>query len=367
MSYVCVIRTNRPEEWRRVLQLSYQYDFYHTCDYHRLAEKRGEGHAVLFVYQEAEYFLALPMLLRPVSNVSGLEGADYYDVTSVYGYPGPVASTPYLPDCVVRGFQESLEQFLSQQKVVSVFSRLHPLIPQQRLWLEGLGEIKDAGKTVSIDLNLPVDVQRMLYRKNHKYGINKLQRLGVNCYRDEAARHIREFIEIYYENMRRVGATTFYFFEEEYFFSLLEARDFETNLFICELSGEVICGGLFTLCDRIVQYHLGATHRDFLKLAPMKLLFDSVRLWANQEGAKLFHLGGGVGGREDSLFHFKAGFSKSRHPFYLWCWAVDPDAYNKLNEIKANWNARNGLVWQSEDFFPLYRAPVVPRSDQEKN
>jgi hypothetical protein len=362
MSCVCVIHTDSAEKWREILERSYQYDFYHTRDYHRLAEKRGEGEAFLFVYQEEGYFLALPMLLRPINSVQGLEMTDYYDVTSVYGYPGPVASTPYLPDFVVRGFQKSLIEFFSQQNVVSVFSRLHPLIPHQKLWLDGLGEIIEKGKTVSIDLSLPVDVQRMLYRKNHKYDINKLQRLGVNCYQDKEGRHVKEFIEIYYENMRRVAAGAAYFFEDDYFLTLMGANDFKTCLFICELSGEIICGGLFTLCDGLVQYHLGATRTNFLELAPMKLVFDTVRLWASQQNAKFFHLGGGVGGHEDSLFHFKAGFSKSRHPFYLWRWAVNPTVYNELNEIKRDWNERNGLVWESVDFFPLYRAPVISSS-----
>ena len=35
-----------------------------------------------------------------------------------------------------------------------------------------------------------------------------------------------------------------------------------------------MCGGLFVLCDDIVQYYLGATWNDFLELAPMKYLIE---------------------------------------------------------------------------------------------
>src|SRR5262249_8723631 len=34
-----------------------------------------------------------------------------------------------------------------------------------------------------------------------------------------------------------------------------------------------------------------------------------------ERGAKKFHLGGGVGGTEDGVFHVKAGFSRDRNPF----------------------------------------------------
>lgn len=359
MGSIFVFGVEQHEEWKDVLHRCYIYDFYHTPDYHRLAEKRGEGKAVLFVYQVGDYHLALPMLYRSVGNVQGLEGSDWQDVTSVYGYAGPLASSPQVPGYVIQEFWMALSEFLREQKVVSLFSRLHPLIPMQVAWCSGMGEISQVGLTVSIDLTIPEDVQWSFYRSNHRRGVNKLKRLGVSCCRDEKGMYLNNFIEIYYQNMQRVNADPFYFFEEGYFKHLLEAHDFETHLFICKLDEKIICGGLFTLCNGIVQYHLGATHTDFLKLAPMKLLLDSVRVWANQRQACVFHLGGGVGGKEDSLYHFKAGFSNQRHPFYLWRWIVNEKAYKQLTKIKAEWNAKHGLKWKIQDFFPAYRCPTI--------
>jgi hypothetical protein len=82
---------------------------------------------------------------------------------------------------------------------------------------------------------------------------------------------------------------------------------------------------LFTIRDGVVQYHLGGTRDEFLKISPMALIFDTVRLWANDVGARVLHLGGGVGGtNDDSLFHHKGGFSDRRHNFVTWRWIATP-------------------------------------------
>lgn len=353
-------------EWNAILEESFQHDFYHLAEYHRLAEDRGEGVARFFVYQEGVHFVGLPLLLRPVKAVPGLEavGANLYDATSVYGYAGPVASHAEMPASVLRVFRESMKQTLLDAGVVALFSRLHPLIDQVP-WLSGLGECPSAGVTISINLELPVEVQRARYRKDHKWGVNKLRRSGIECIHDKDRLFLDEFVSLYRETMERVGAQQSYFFDRLYFQQLLSDLNPDAHLFVCLYEKSVVCGGVFIECDGIVQYHLSGTVNDFLKQAPMKLLLDEVRLWATQRGATVFHLGGGVGAQEDSLFQFKAGFSDRRHDFKMWRWVVDPDAYKSLCEAKTRWNKDHGVRVASTGYFPEYRAPVVTASEPD--
>ena len=49
------------------------------------------------------------------------------------------------------------------------------------------------------------------------------------------------------------------------------------KLFVAKMpDGEVISGGLFTLCDGIVQHHLGGTRDTAVKLSPMVLVLETV-------------------------------------------------------------------------------------------
>jgi hypothetical protein len=82
-----------------------------------------------------------------------------------------------------------------------------------------------------------------------------------------------------------------------------------------------------------------------------------VRRWAKAGGYASLHLGGGVGGRADSLFHFKAGFGAGRTPFHTWRIVCDPAVYDALcAPVAPAQDSRQRIVDDGTGFFPAYRA-----------
>jgi hypothetical protein len=358
---VQTLRTSDAAEWNAVLSKTRQHDFYHLPQYHRVAEQRGEGTAHLFVYSESQHTIALPLLLRPV-DANEPEG--WTDATSVYGYAGPVASHEVLPESFLQSFQGTLRDELSRARVVSVFSRLHPLIPQQEM-LTGLGESVENGQTISIDLSLPEEEQRAHYKKDCRRRLRKLREAGFVCIHDREKRYLQEFVNVYHETMRRAGAQASYFFGRAYFESFIRELGEMSQLFVVLKDRDVTAGGICTNCDGIVQGHLGGTSDAFLKFSPFRFAVDTVRVWANENGARVFHLGGGVGAQQDSLFEYKASFSDRRHTFFTWRWILQPDVYEQLCEEKAPWNTAKGLLPVSAGYFPAYRCPAMPVGEQQ--
>ncbi len=118
-------------------------------------------------------------------------------------------------------------------------------------------------------------------------------------------------------------------------------------------TNEVAAAGLFVVTDGIVQYHLGGTATPFLSLAPSKLMFDFMWRWAQERAHRVLHLGGGVGGVEDSLFQFKAGFSSTRGEFQTYRIILDHKRNSSLEQ------AANLQISSSDQeaaaFFPAYR------------
>jgi hypothetical protein len=132
------------------------------------------------------------------------------------------------------------------------------------------------------------------------------------------------------------------------------------HLFVCLDQGRPVCAGLFLVCEGILQYHLGGTLSNALKQAPMKLLVDEVRLWANTQGLRVFHLGGGTNPQpENSLLHFKLGFSDRAHTFRVWRWVLAPEVYQQLCLGKARWNEAQQVKAAVPEYFPAYRCPTV--------
>jgi hypothetical protein len=360
-----VLTTGQPAEWIQILEECVRHDFYHLPQYHALSEELGEGKAFLFHHIEGAYSIALPLLLRRLDGLPGIRpcGANWLDATSVYGYVGPIASHADIPESVVRNFQASLQKRLDDMGVVTVFSRLHPILPQQAL-LTGMGECRTLGRTVSIDLTLPAEEQRAALRKRHKEGINKLRRKGMTCVHDRDGVYLETFVEIYHETMRRVGAAPSYFFPLAYFRKLSDALGERMHLLVCLQEGNVVCGGVFVECCGILQYHLGGTWNAALKFAPTKLLLDDTRMWASRRDLKVYHLGGGATMQpDDPLLHFKLGFSKRTHDFIVWRWVLRADVYRLLCAERSRWIEQNGLAAANAGFFPEYRTPtVIPSS-----
>lgn len=340
------------DAWQQALAGFSTFDVYHLPEYHRLAEQRGEGWAFALIYQWDGCDILLPLLLRPVAEIPGLADVADRDATSAYGYVGPIASHAEIPPAICSAFTEATRAWLLGQGVVSVFSRLHPLLDQTPL-LAGAGTIQTVGPTVSIDLKVDPEQIWQQYRSNHRRDIRKLTKRGVVVEHDRDWQGLDAFARIYRQTMTRVGAGAGYFFEDAYFEAIRDTMGAHYDLFLARLEGEVICAGLFSSCRGIVQYHLGGTTTAHLALAPMKLVFDQVRHWAAEQGATHLHLGGGVGSREDELFRFKRGFSERTHAFQVWQWVLDPARYAELCARTFGDDEATG-----SGFFPRYRDPA---------
>lgn len=329
-------------KWNDVVLRSWNYDFYHCSSYHQLDPL---GDPFLFVVEYNGEFIALPLVKRII------EGSQYYDCTSVYGYAGPICSRrcDQLDERHVECFQELLRSYLIAENVVSVFSRLHPIIDQTRI-LSGLGEVVPLNKTVAINLSLPVDEQRRQYRKSNKSEINQLKRNGFLVKKASSDVEIDQFVDIYIETMQRVEAADLYFFDKAYFHRFLKSADYKSELLLAYKDSEIAAGAIFTTASNIMQYHLAGTKSSFMKDTPMKLILDEARLLGSERDLHYLHLGGGVGGEDDDpLYRFKSGFSDINFHFSVWKFILNQKAYDELAYDKS----KDKVL--KKNYFPAYR------------
>lgn len=328
---------NTDEKWDKIVNESMIYDFHHTSYFHKIDTNFVSK---LLLFSDGYNFIALPIVIRPI------EGTEYFDITSVYGYAGPVYSfiENYETTELIAFFRKSFLDFCKEQNIISVFSRLHPLIEQTNI-IENLGEIVNLNKTVAIDLTLDADLQRKGFRKSLKSELNQLRKKEFIVEQAITNDDIDAFINIYYETMDRVNATPNYYFSKEYFYNFLKNDVFKSKLLVAKKDNQVIAGAIFTLTDKIIQYHLAGTTEEFIRETPMKLILDEARLIGNETSAISLHLGGGVGGSDDdSLFKFKSGFSKDFKQFSVWKYIVDEKVYDELSSNITDTN-----------YFPKYR------------
>ena len=364
MSNYKLIPVDDQVQWIDALESCGAYDTYHLPAYHLLAKEQKEGTPFLFFFQEAGYCAAFPFLLRQISDVPGLEDSRSFDVTSVYGYPGIVTNIEndsISSETFRNDFQKALLDFLHEKRVIAFFTRQNPLF--QTSWLfHGMADIRAMGKTVAIDLTQSTHEQEKNMTKGHRYDIRKAKAADVFAYEDKEFKRIDDFILIYNETMKRNGAIEYYFFSKSYFDELKRLLGNKIKLFVAEKDGVLISASMFLVTEKIIQYHLSGTPDRYLSNSGAKVILDEVRRWGASRGYKWLHLGGGLGSMEDSLFRFKAGFSKLRFPFEIIKGTIEPPIYNKLVAQKNHWIEANGYLKQSDNYFPNYRTPVIKKT-----
>jgi sugar O-acyltransferase (sialic acid O-acetyltransferase NeuD family) len=353
-------------EWGDYLDRA-PHDFFHTANYHQIAECFGRGRAWLAVYGSREKFVAWPYLVQEIEGFERTSAESLRDITSVYGYSGPVACGCEQEEAFLSAAWRALVETWRSQSVVSVFTRLHPLLGNHR-WLRhlrndgGASELVDEGRgegtTVAVDLRASPEEIWHSYKRQLRQALRRLMSLSMTTTSDPDWACFDDFVRLYYKTMKRNGSASFYLFPGRQFKQLKSALGPHGSLMVTRYEGEIAAAALLIEYSGIVNVHLLATDDRFAHLSPSKLLIHEAQGWARARGNRFLHLGGGRGSRsDDSLFRFKALFSSSYHPFHTCRWILDQSAYDDLTAERHKHSTKLRCGEMSKTYFPAYRAP----------
>jgi len=212
-----------------------------------------------------------------------------------------------------------------------------------------------SGTTVSVDLAQDLDAVRHGYGRDLARQIRRGRSAGLVTVEDMDWACLQAFGEQYRETMDRLGAGGFYYFSVADFERLHRCLETAAHLLITRLGDEIAAAGLFLESGDNLEWHLVSTNTSLSDLSPSKVLVDDALVWAKARGFTTAHLGGGRGGREDSLFWFKSRFSPRRHRFAVGGWVIDGAQYGRLLEMRGAGPRPHPTA--DPTFFPAYRAP----------
>ncbi len=321
-------------EWDELLAELGCLDAYLLRGYVRGASVLDPGEPTLLHVREKGGDVVLACIVRAIPE------ADALDVTTPYGYGGPVGTGAEPP---FERFSELYETWCAERDVVSTFIRFHPLFENHLLAGPGV-HAAYSGPTVGWRLDDGADLLEGMHGK-HRNTVRKAIKAGVTV-EATTAPDLASFVSLYELTMRRQDASEFYFFPAAYWEQLTSLCD-RLIRFDATLNGEVAASALCLRGDRWLHYHLGATHDNARDLGASNLLLYEAARWAQAQGLETFHLGGGAGGREDSLYAFKRRFSPDGvREFWTGKAVHDAGAYRRLS---------GGADIDFGGFFPAYR------------
>ncbi len=350
-----VVSLEEPSRWDGIVASFKEYDVYYLSGYVRAFRLHGDGEPLLYHYTHGDTRGICVFMRRDVSELPFyrglLEFGECFDLVTPYGYGGFILEGDWDIEDAGRFNREFLER-LESERVVSVFVRFHPQLGNASL-VRSLFEVVDLGKTVEMRLGATEAVWENLTSKNRNV-IRKAQKSGVVIRHGQGMDLLQKFKEVYDGTMRRDGAEDYYFFEEKFYRSIGHDLAGNHEVFYAEFEGRIISMAIMLFANERMHYHLSGSLWEYRPLAASNLLLYEAACWGAGRGFRTFHLGGGLGSREDNLFKFKQAFSRgSGLVFSIGKLVVNREKYTELVRIRAE--VDEGFDMSSK-FFPLYRS-----------
>ncbi|MDJ0734694.1 MAG: GNAT family N-acetyltransferase [Nostocaceae cyanobacterium] len=354
-----VLDINNPL-WKETLQ-NIRHDIYQLPEYLSLEAKRHNKHPEAILISDGDKIFFCPYLISKCQDIGisqDLIGEEILEIKSPYGYPGILLSetatnTPGFADIAMNEFQ----CILREKNVCSAFLRMHPILNENLNHIFQQDIFTENGETISVDLRISGAEIWSNTKGNIRNKINKCKKNGFTVRMVDFDKYIDEYVDIYQETMERVTAKNNYFdFNKEYCLQLKSALGEQLHLCLVEVENEVASAGLYTESGGIVQSLFGGTKNKFVKMSPSTLETDYARLWAKERGNEFMHLGGGLGASKDSLYKFKASFSKLSHTFSTLRLVLDDKKYSYLLRLRAEYLNTTVEKLLNSNFFPAYNA-----------
>jgi hypothetical protein len=294
----------------------------------------------------------MPVILRTLAG-----GAN--DAISP-AYTGAYASPSLSPSQVRAAWSASVD-WLRRQGSISLLLRHSPLLPQAAQ-LEGQRWIVNGHPTILLELTDTESAWaemegrcRTSVRKALKHGYTADISPATSAELNSGG----DFRRLYEQTMQRRGATDQYFFVDAYYRQLLDALG--SNLLVGKVrndDGAVVSSTLLMRHGQRLHYHLAGSDVDHARMGTNNLMLWTATQFAAANSLRQFHLGGGVGVRDD-LFKFKRSFGGHELEYGVSGFILDPELYRVHTEHRAKVCDLTTDELSGSNFFPAYRAGTV--------
>jgi hypothetical protein len=348
-----IITLDESDKWDSIVKSFRNYDVYYLSGYTKAFKLHGDGEPTLIYYHNEEIRAINVVMIRDIAMDKKfndkLETRSLFDITTPYGYGGFIMEgAPN--ESNIKKLNEEYSDYCRSMNIISEFVRFHPVLKNSKINSE-IYEVIDLGKTITMDLISKEQIWNDLSSKNRNV-IRKAIKSGVEIYWGRSPELIDEFIPLYNATMNKDDATDYYYFNKEFYKSVLEDLRYNSLIFYALYDQKIISMSMILFSNDNMHYHLSASDREYQSLAATNLLLYEAACWGCENGYKSFHLGGGLGSKEDSLFKFKKAFNKSSETYFsIGRKIFDQEKYDELIETRLQENEFD----TDTTFFPKYR------------
>lgn len=312
-------------------------DVYFSFEYHSASMllEPSAVRATLLEWRDPSGIIHMPLIIRKI------EGTDYFDATSAYGYGGPWSEgEPQYAE-----FSEALNDWANENRVLCTFLRYHPLLRNADAFRSHLPTI-EVGPTAAWDLQSSSELIESM-SKGHRKTYRRALRAGVEARTTQNPEDIDRFKNLYETSMNRLAASNFYHFPDSYWDRIKRGLGDQTLLVEAVFEGKTVAAALCLVSDEYLHFHLSGTSDDGRQLGGAIVCRVAAATWGRERGLSLAHSGGGLGGKESTLLSWKRKFDQNL-PLLQFSIGKIVHSEEKFSHLASKYPSTN--------FFPPWRA-----------
>jgi serine/alanine adding enzyme len=317
--------------WDAALRAAGLSDVYYSRGFVRASALLTGGEPLLLRLAGAGGDVFFPCILR----------SEPTDAVTPYGYGGPAGAGGSPP---LAEFPAAYQSWCEARGVVSSFVVFHPLLGNAGS--AAAGGFRRTALAGTVAWPLEGDLLAGMH-KHHRRLVRRAQADGYELDVRPSPADLTAFVDVYGQTMRRAGAAPFYLFPPPYWDALRAG----VKLVRVDVrrAGELIASVLGMGEPPWLHYHLGGASDAGRGTGASHLALYGLARWGRENGFTTLHLGGGVGGREDSLLDYKLRFAPGG--------LVGAAIGKAVHDLPAYLRLTGGDAVDWDGFFPAYREP----------
>lgn len=286
-------------EWWAVARACDYATFFHTPLWHRLAEQSLPGHRDITFSAEIENGVrAVVPLLRTRRSILDPRGRAVSSFAGCYG--GPIADGPLEPERRARLYEAA------GRVTCPLLVSGNPLI-EENANPRGFDRTEDTTRVLRLDA--PFEELFARFSKGHRASTTKGRREGVVVRRAGSIADFRRYHDVYESALHRWGnnATSRYpwsLFAQAH--ALAAEHPDHIILWLGEVGGEVVAGGLMFYWNRHVVYWHGASNEEGRRVSATNVVLAEAIADAERRGFQWFDFN--PSGGHQSVEAFKRRF-----------------------------------------------------------
>lgn len=293
--------------WKQALSFfsNSKKDIFYTQQFADLIQNtiHKKDTVICLIANDGDDYILCPIIKRRFK----FRKLSFVDFTSPYNLGGPIYNKKN--DDLKKFFNEELISYCKKNKVLNLFLRFHPIFRNNEI-IKNVNSL-ETGNYAIVNLKKIREPLLKNFEYRHQKSIKKAINSKVEIITSNNEKYLKDFFEIYFNEMKNKKAEKFYFFKKDFFFNLKRYLKDNYQFFYAKFEGKIISCELVIFSDVFCHSFLGATKYDYRNICSNHLLKTKIIEFFKLKGLHYFFLGGSQS-EGDGIFKYKSGFSNEK-------------------------------------------------------